>query len=411
MNPAATEISGTPAHAGVPSFLSGAWHVRILSLVAALLLLSFLSPLRAQWLGDPDGERLIRQGIDHLYNIRFDSARSEFSRVIAAHPDHPAGHFFLAAVEWWRIMADFENTEHDDRFIELLDRVIELCDRRLDDDENDLAALFFKGGALGFQGRLYGNREDWIKAANSGRSALPIVQESYRIAPGNSDILFGTGIYNYYAAVVPEKYPFVKPLMLFFPDGDKEKGLEQLETASRNAKYADTEASYFLLQILYNFEKQYDRAYPIAGRLHSLYPRNPLFHRYVGRCQAVLNRWDLVGETFSEILGKVHEGELGFTRTVEREARYYLGLREMRRDNLGVALDHFYRADELCRTLDAEKFTGYMTMTNLKVGMIYDLQGKRDLALRQYEKVLDMNDFQSAHDLAERYKTAPYTQN
>ncbi|HLF15324.1 MAG TPA: hypothetical protein VI932_10590, partial [Bacteroidota bacterium] len=210
--------------------------------------------LRAQWLGDSASEALTRAGIDHIYNMQFDSARAEFRRVIESHPDHPAGHFFLAAVEWWRIMADIENTAYDRDFIGMLDGVIDICDRRLERDEHDVAALFFKGGSLGFQGRLHGNREDWIKAANSGRGALPIVQETYRLAPDNDDVVFGIGIYNYYAAIIPEMYPFVRPLMLFFPEGDRARGLEQLRRASRLARYAKTEASYFLLQILFNFE-------------------------------------------------------------------------------------------------------------------------------------------------------------
>jgi tetratricopeptide (TPR) repeat protein len=364
--------------------------------------------LRAQWLGDSASEALTHAGIDHIYNLKFDSARAEFRRVIAAHPDHPAGHFFLAAVEWWRIMADIENTSYDDTFITMLDGVIGLCDRRLDRDEHDLAALFFKGGALGFQGRLYGNREDWIKAANCGRSALPIVRETYRLAPENEDVLFGIGIYNYYAAIIPEMYPFVKPLMLFFPEGDRAKGLEQLRRASGRAKYAGTEASYFLLQILYNFEKQYAEAGLIASELHRKYPDNPLFHRYAGRTAAALGQWENASGVFGEILAKVRSGTLGYGPVVERECRYYLGLIGMQNNDLDSALANFYRCDELSRTTDGEKWTGFMTLANLKIGMIYDLQGKRDLALTQYRKVLDMKDYQSAHDQAREYTNRPY---
>jgi tetratricopeptide (TPR) repeat protein len=400
------KLRGTPGLPGVPFDLRRG--LRALAAAAALALLPAGGPAGAQWLGDSASEALTRAGIDHIYNLRFDSARAEFRQVIASHPDHPAGHFFLAAVEWWRIMADIENTAYDANFIGMLDGVIDVCDRRLEADEHDVAALFFKGGSLGFQGRLHGNRSDWIKAANSGRSALPIVQETYRLAPENEDVLFGIGIYNYYAAIIPEMYPFVKPLMLFFPEGDKAGGLEQLERAARRARYADTEASYFLLQILYNFEKKYPEARSIASDLHRRYPDNPLFHRYAGRTEAALGLWDEAGATFAGIIARVKSGRLGYGQVVEREGRYYLGLAGMQRGALDSALTELYRCDELSRTLDAEKSTGYMTLANLKIGMIYDLQGKRDLALRQYDKVLDMKDHQSAHDLARRYKQSPY---
>ncbi len=400
-------VKGTSGKPDVPfSLLSAAFLARVGRTLSLLLLLAVLpSPAaRGQWLGDSASEALTAAGIDHIYNLKFDSARAEFRGVIAAHPDHPAGHFFLAAVEWWRIMADIENTSHDRNFISMLDAVVELCDNRLDVDEHDVAALFFKGGALGFQGRLHGNREDWIKAANSGRSALPIVQESYRLAPENDDVLFGIGIYNYYAAIIPEMYPFVKPLMLFFPDGDKARGLAQLRRASGRAKYAGTEASYFLLQILYNFEKQYPEAGRIADELHRKYPDNPLFHRYAGRTAAALGRWDLAGATFGDILGRIRSGRLGYGPVVEREARYYLGMAFLQEGGIDSALVHFYRCDELSRTLDAEKATGFMTLANLRIGMCYDLQGKRDLALKQYDKVLGMKDHQTAHDQARQFR-------
>ena len=157
------------------------------SLLVLLLAIPLSPDVRGQWLGDSASEALTAAGIDHIYNLQFDSAQAEFRGVIGAHPDHPAGYFFLAAIEWWRIMADIENTAYDRKFLDMLDRVVELCDKRLDVDERDVAALFFKGGALGFQGRLHGNREDWIKAANS--RARPDRTGNVPLAPENDDVL------------------------------------------------------------------------------------------------------------------------------------------------------------------------------------------------------------------------------
>ena len=78
--------------------------------------------------------------------------------------------------------------------------------------------------------------------------------------PHNSDILLGTGIYNYYAEVIPNEYPFVKPLLLFIPSGDKKKGIEQLRLAAARARYASIETSYFLMQICYSYERDYPKA-------------------------------------------------------------------------------------------------------------------------------------------------------
>jgi len=380
---------------------------RIANIVCAFTFVVY-STGDAQWIGEADIEARLHKGIDYVYNLSFDSARAEFKQVIKLKSDHPAGHFFLATVEWWNILIDIENTSHDERFLALLDKVIDLCDKRLDNDEHDVAALFFKGGALGFQGRLHGNREDWVQAANAGRQALPIVQDAYKLAPENYDILFGIGIYNYYAEVVPEKYPFVKPFMMFFPKGDKKKGIKQLRTASEKAMYANIEASYFLMQLLQNFEGQYTEALSLALKLNTRYPLNPMFHKYVGRCYAATSQWNNAEKTFTDILQRVNNRQLGYTALVEREAHYYLGLNDFNGNRHATALQHFFRCDELSRLLDKEEQTGFMALTNLRIGMIYDLQSKRQYAIEQYNKVLKMNDYQNAHEQAKRYLKAPY---
>lgn len=362
----------------------------------------------AQWIGDSVNESHIHKGIQYVYNLSFDSARTEFQFAARSKPDHPAGHFFLAMVEWWKIITDIDNKSRDDKFISMLDHVIDLCDERLDKNEDDITGLFFKGGSLGFQGRLYGNRQDWLKAANCGRAALPIIMKAYKLEPNNNDVLLGIGIYNYYAAVIPEIYPWVKPLLLFVPKGDRLKGLNQLRIASEKAHYADIEATYFLLQVLQNFENQSLEAQQHAVKLNKRFPNNVVFNKYVGRCQASLAQWNELEQTYNAIMVKVKAKQVGYDMNTEREANFYLGIAQMNYGRYDSALQYFYVADKLSRTLDVDDNSGFMTMTNLKIGMIYDVQGKRDLAIMQYKKVLDMKDHQHAHKLAEEYLKTPF---
>ena len=377
-------------------------------LVIAIAVVLQIEICYAQWIGDSANEAHIQKGIRYVYNLSFDSAQTEFQSVTRSKPDHPAGHFFLAMVEWWRIITDFNNKSRDKKFISMLDRVIDLCDKRLDKNEDDVTGLFFKGGALGFQGRLYGNREDWLKAANCGRAALPIVQKAYKLEPNNYDVLLGIGIYNYYAAVIPEVYPWVKPLMLFFPKGDKLKGIEQLHTASEKAHYANIEATYFLMQVYHSFENHYTEAQELAIKLNKMFPNNVIFHKFIGRSYASLGQWAEMQQAYLEVLKRIRLKQIGYDAIAEREANYHLGLAEMNNNKYDSALQYFYSSDELSRSLDTEGASGYMVMTNLKIGMIYDIQQKRDIAIMQYKKVLDMKDYQNAHKQAKEFLKTPY---
>jgi len=202
----------------------------------------------------------------------------------------------------------------------------------------------------------------------------------------------------------------VKPLLLFIPSGDKKKGIEQLRLASERGRYAAVETSYFLMQIYYSYERDYPKALAIAERLHAMFPQNMVFHRYLGRCQVLIGNWPAAEETFRDISERVRRGERGYTRMIEREARYYLGMCAMNARRFDAALEEWYRCDELSRHLDAQEASGFMAMANLKIGMIYDLQGKRDLAVRQYEKVRDMKEYKSSRTDAAKYLRTPYTE-
>jgi hypothetical protein len=372
-----------------------------------LLLVSALSMSFAQ-MPSADFDAKVKKGIEQVYNLEFENADKTFGELAQAQPNHPAGHFFLAMVTWWRILIDIENEQYDEQFFDALDHVIDLCDDLLDKNENDVTALFFKGGAIGFKGRLKAHRSSWFDAANAGRKALPIVQDAYALDPKNHDILLGTGIYNYYAEVIPNEYPFVKPLLLFVPPGDKAKGLQQIKSAAEKGKYANIESTYFLMQIYYHYEKDYQKALDLALSLTTRFPNNMLFHKYLGRCYVVLGNWQKVHEVWHEIAARCKRSQRGYGTNVEREAEYYLGLYDMNVSALESALKHFFRCDELSRKIDKDGPSGFMVLANIKVGNIYDALAKRDLAVASYKKVLAMREYKDSHSQAQSFISSPY---
>jgi tetratricopeptide (TPR) repeat protein len=353
-------------------------------------------------------DAVTRRGIDAVYNLEFETAERDFRDLVAMQPRAPAGHFFLAMVQWWRIVIDIDNEQYDRSFCDSLDLVIDLCDSMLERNDRDVTAIFFKGGAIGFQGRLRFHRDDYIGAANAGRKALPLVQAAQELDPNNYDILLGSGMYNYYADVIPEEYPIVKPLLLFIPKGDKTKGIQQLELAAEKGKYASIETTYFLVQLYYYYERDFRKALALASKLHARFPNNMLFHKYVGRCYYSLSEWPMVEREFEEIAARARRGQRGYTASAEREAEYYVGICAMIRKEYETALGHLYRCDELSRGIDRNGPSGFMAMANLKVGMIFDATGKRDLAVSQYRKVLDMKEYRDSHELAEAYLHTPF---
>lgn len=374
------------------------------------LLLPFsLIELKAQWISDPLVDEKIQRGIDRAYNLEYSEAEKLFSEVVRIQPDHPAGYFFQAMVEWLKMLTNFNDESRDGQFIRMLEKVIELSDKRLEKNSKDLTALFYKGGAIGFRGRLRANRGSWVLAAKDGVLALPLVKKAHSIDPNNSDVLLGIGIYNYYAAVIPQFYPLVKPFMIFFPKGDKREGIEQLELASQNAKYARVEASYFLMQNYYLYEKEYWKALELATSLHKKYDKNPIFQRYLGRCYVSLGMWSEAERVFAEVERRYQGKFVGYDLSDGREAYYYLGRSAFLKGDLDKALRHYQRSNELSTKLDKGGASGFTILAYLTMGMILDLQKKRQEAIEHYKKVLKLKQFRNSHADARRYLQTPYT--
>jgi hypothetical protein len=347
-------------------------------------------------------------GIKQIYNIQFEDAEKTFRSLISDYPEHPAGRFFLAMIDWWKILLDIDNESLDDLFYQKLEDVIFQCDGILKKDETNVDALFFKGGAIGFRGRLRAARESWLKAADDGREALPIVERAAKLNPKNQDVQLGFGIYNYYAAVIPDQYPLVKPLMIFFPSGDKAKGIEQLKNTAFNGKYAKYEAQYFLMTLNFQYENNASEADTYAKMLTAQFPNNPNFERWMGRIAVKKGEGARYHQIFSEVLAKCDQKKRGYNKVAEREADYYVGLFYKSINAPDSSIIYFEKSLQVSLELDKDETSGFQVNTVLYLGMMHDAINQREKAKEYYNRVLDLKEFGSSKNMAKQYLEKPF---
>jgi tetratricopeptide (TPR) repeat protein len=347
-------------------------------------------------------DSLVLQGADHIYNVQFDSARANFEKVQELYPEHPVGYFLDAMVDWWRITIHRNEEAFEDEFLDNIDDVIELCDDLLDKDPNDLVALFFKGGALGYRGRYYAIKEEWISAASDGKQAFEIMRRCHIKAPSNHDIMLGSGIYNYFAEAIPEEYPLTKPLLYFLPPGDKTIGMYQLRAATFHARYTKIEAMVVLLQLFYSFENDYKSALEWANKLHGLYPRNPYFHRYLARCYNRLGKWDSLEYHWREIVTRSINRMEGYNNKTAREGCYYVGRALMRKRENESAIKYFEKSMEISKYIN-EDDSGFYLSAQLNVAKLYYKIGNKEKAKVFFTQVIEDDDYENSHSVAERY--------
>lgn len=352
-------------------------------------------------------DSLIQKGINQIYSLEFEDAEETFGLIKKYEPEHPATKFFPAMVTWWKIMADLDNEEFDKILIKQLDETIEFCDNLLKKNPTNIDAIFFKGGALGFRGRLYSIRESWLNAASDGKDAMPLVHRAFALDSTNVDVQLGFGIYNYYADVIPEKYPFLKPVMFFFPKGDRYKGLEQLVNAAYNGKYTKAESKYFLMTLYYKFEDNDIEALKYAEELIEQFPNNPAFHKHYGRLLRRTSHITKSTEEFKEMYRRCEVNMRGYNDKIRREASYYIADEHWRNADFDEAIKYYKECSDLSVSFDQED-DGFNVISLLQIGKIYDVLGKRDTAIAYYKKVLKLDKHRDSHDQAKLYLKEPF---
>jgi tetratricopeptide (TPR) repeat protein len=305
-------------------------------------------------------------------------------------------------IYWWKILLDTSNEQYDEIFYEKIDEVIDYCDKLLEINPDNVDALFFKGGAIGFRGRLRVIRESWLQAAGDGKDALPIVEQAAILDPENVDVQLGFGIYNYYVSVIPERYPIVKPLLFFFPDGDKQLGIKQLKNAAEKGKYAKVEATYFLMSLYSNYEKDNEKAQYYSDKLVKSFPNNPIFERWRGRIAVKRSDWTVADSIFRSVLKKGEKNLPGYTTLkVKREAVYYIAYQYKNNSEYESALNNFKMCIDYCYKLDENKESGFLINSTLYIGTLYEALAEYEKAVEYFEAVLDMREYANSHTLAE----------
>lgn len=353
------------------------------------------------------------EAINSLYNFNFTYAESIFGYLRRAYPKHPISYFLMGLSHWWRIAPNVDTrTQYDDAFMAYMDSSIyfaeQILEREPENSPKYIEAAFFLAGSHGFQGRLLAERKQWTKSAFSGKRALKYLEIAGEREDLSPELLFGTGLYNYYSIWIPENYKYLKPLLWFFKKGDKEKGIEQLLTVSRNAFYARTEAQIFLMKI-YTQEDDLNKAYPIGKSLTESYPNNPYIQRYFARLLYQQGRANELEKVSLDILAKVDSAQYGYEALSGRYASFYLGhvYRTYHKD-MEKASHYLRRSVEFSEQLGAFD-KGYYLFSLSYLGKYAEKEKRYEEAKGYYEKIKEHADrkhdtYKEAKAFLKRYR-------
>jgi len=245
-------------------------------------------------------------------------------------------------------------------------------------------------------------RENWFSAALDGRIAVKGVEDALDGKIPNPDAKFGTGLYLYYADILPDRYPILKPLFLFYPDGDKKRGLEDLKFASEKGVFSKVIAAYMYSVILYTREDKFDQAFDLMKSLSDQYPMNPTFITWQSWIASRINQLDTAEKLLQLFEDRVNKNVPYYPKHKMRMVNYRLGRIYFKKEQYEKAITYL---DKAISPLDGEleeRTERYKVYSYLQKGYSLTELNMLDKAKDQFEIVLTYENYRNSHDLARK---------
>jgi tetratricopeptide (TPR) repeat protein len=364
---------------------------------------------------------LVREAFERFYNLDYPGAVQRFERFHAAHPGDPqATALLLDAVlfqELYRqdlldttfyandgFLTGRHATEEDpktrDRILGLADEAVREADWRIGRNPNDIDALFARGWA-------YSLKCTYIAMVERGygvgfrlaTKARDDEERVLRLDPDYVDAKLVAGVYEYVVGALP--WPFKLLIGFAGITGSKTRGLEMLNDAADRGVITSVEARTVIALFLRR-EARYKEAIQVVRNLKNQYPRDYLF------CLEEANLRKDAGEGMAAVTAYQEVVANGARPGYFAEARLelaYFGLGDALRGQR-----HFAEAAEAYEQAAWTKNVGpeLKIRSLLAAGECRDMNGERQLAIKDYQWAIDAGPNTSRADIARKHLRNPY---
>jgi len=356
---------------------------------------------------------------EHFYNLDYARSIQEFEKVLARHPDDPfaVNHLVTAVLfsELYRIGAMNSGDYANDSFIhaphrpadpkvqqrikDLVQRALDLENKRLSSDPNDVDALYARG-VTEAQFATYTALVEraWFSALRNAVRARRDHERVLQLAPNEVQAKLVVGAHNYVIGNLPWGIKIAASMVGLA--GNKEKGLEYLRQCAMGNNETSVDAK-ILLVVFLRREGRNEEALAIARDLIAHYPRNILMALEEGNLLRALGRKQEAEETYRKVWQAGREGRYGDLH-YEQTALALGDLLRSEKDYGGAAAA--YELVQEVPQADAD----VRQKANLGAGEMYDMLQKRDEALAKYQAVIAENASTPPADAARRHVKEAY---
>ena len=336
---------------------------RYLAVFGACLLLCGSSVARADQI-----DRLVQEGIDHLYSVRFDAAAKSFDAAILVDGSDPRGYFFRSSVHLWSYVFD-QRPEQLDQFLRMTEKTIRVASAR-----DDSRSRLFLGMSYGYKAIANARAENITAAALSGKTCYEKLDALVRDDPSVYDAYLGLGIFHFLFGSVPKAAQFLGSMSGI--KGDARLGLKEIETTARRGSYFrnDAQLLHALLTIYYNND--------LAGGTRTMETMSSRYPGNVALAYALGSAYFLQGLPGKSIPY--------FKRVSAAGNSDFRLLSDLSRARLGQA---YFQINDFNNA--RESFQAYLRLTKEKtfvatawyhLGLCFEMAGNRANGVRAYER-------------------------
>jgi tetratricopeptide (TPR) repeat protein len=237
-----------------------------------------------------------RHGMQLLMDGEFDEAIQVFHQIEQTAPESPLGYVLEADANWWKIYLTEGNlidpdvfealseavTPYDADFQRLSNLAIQKAEAQIHSHQDEARAHLYEGFAYALEARLEALRDHSLATARAAKKMRSLSLTALKLDPTLYDADLGVGIYNYFEATLPGYVKMLRFLILL-PGGNRELGLQQLQTAADKGEITKGEAQFHLAKnFSRNSEQQYAKSLEILQAMTRDYPDNPLWKLLLG---------------------------------------------------------------------------------------------------------------------------------
>jgi len=348
-------------------------------------------------------EELVRKALQEMYNMNYAAANQLFRKVGQNEPFHPMAPLGTIATQWLAEQESMGFSAGNRQLLKNIDTAESAYKSQMELHPENTQLSFYYGATLGLRARILLAEKDWGGVLISGYGAIRHVKKAEKLNPELWDIQLPFGIFNYYVGISASYMKIAS--WIFNESGSKEDGLKQMTIAAEKSRYAKYEARGLLSFVYLYMENDPAAGLKYAQILLNEFPSNPYYHFLCAEAYLNLHQYtpaekhireirkllpELKGKTKSEYELKLHlmDGTLAFYRGDLKTA-------EMK---LKSVIDNYY--------LEMDTHLGFAM---LRLGQIYDLQGRRNAAIDLYRKTADLDNRTTSCKEAKTYLSRPYS--